>query len=263
MIDHKQWVCGIFDRAASKYGEKSSSFFNYFGKRLVDQVKITPGQKILDVATGKGAVLFPLAEAVGPQGMVLGVDISQAMLKETTKEVAKRDLHNIKLVWMDAEHLSFEDNSFDYVCCGFALFFLPSVPAALSEFKRVLKPGGKLVVSIWGEDSELDSLINEETQKICDTRTLTATPLWSGPELRRVLEQADFNEIQITEETKTFYHTSFEEWWDSLWSHGIRAKLEQLSSEQVATLQTQARLRVKPVDFPESLQVFYGVATKN
>ena len=48
---------------------------------------------------------------------------------------------------MDAEKLEFPDNSFDFVFCGFALFFFPSILKAVSEFKRVLKPGGRLVVS--------------------------------------------------------------------------------------------------------------------
>jgi ubiquinone/menaquinone biosynthesis C-methylase UbiE len=64
MSDHKRWVSEVFDRAASQYGEQSCSFFNYFGKRLIEQVNVVLNQHTLNVATGRGAILFPLAEVV-------------------------------------------------------------------------------------------------------------------------------------------------------------------------------------------------------
>lgn len=266
MSDHKKWVSEIFDRAASEYGKKGCTFFNYFGKRLVEQVAVHPTQQVLDVATGRGAVLFPLAEAVGPLGKVVGIDISRQMVKETSQELTEKNIHWAELQWMDAEHLNFSDQCFDFVFCGFALFFLPSIPNALSEFKRVLKPGGRLVVSTWGDDSELDKWVSDETKKLCITKGLIATPLWSESELRTALEDASFNAIQITEETKMFSYRTAEEWWDSLWSHGTRARLEQLSSDQLATLREKALEKANGLDngngIEEELHVFYGIASK-
>ena len=88
---HKQWVGKVFDCAASQYGEGSCSFFNYFGKQLVEHVPVAAKWQALDIATGKGAVLFPLAERVGHSGKVVGVDISKQMLAETSIAVQKRD----------------------------------------------------------------------------------------------------------------------------------------------------------------------------
>lgn len=266
MKNHKRWVSEIFDRTAPEYGKKSSSFFNYFGKRLVEHANILPGQQVLDVATGKGAVLFPLAEAIGPLGKVVGIDISQQMIKETSKEVLERNIHWIELQCMDAERLDFPDNYFDFVFCGFALFFLPSIPTALSEFKRVLKSGGMLVVSTWGDDSKLDTLINDEIKKCSNTNSLIATPLWSEKELLRALQESGLHNIQIFEESKLFLHRTAEEWWESLWSHATRAKLEQLSSDQIANLHKQVLENVNDLDkgkgIAEHLEVFYGIAQK-
>lgn len=266
MKNRKKWISEVFDRAAPHYGEKSSSFFSYFGKRLVEQVEVKPHDKILDVATGKGAVLFPLAEIIQSEGTIIGIDISKQMIQETTIAMKKKNINSIQLMHMDAEKLEFPDNSFDFVFCGFALFFFPSILKALSEFKRVLKPGGRLVVSTWGKDSNLDNCINHETNQIAHLPSLAATPIWDPHTLKKLFEESNFHNIQIQEENKIFIHQTVEEWWDSLWNHGIRAKLEQLSPQQLNIVQknviTKAESYIEKHTLPEELQVFYGIATK-
>lgn len=263
---HKQWVGQVFDCAASQYGEGSCSFFNYFGKQLVKHVPVEANWQALDIATGKGAVLFPLAEKVGPLGKVVGIDISKQMLTETSIAIQKRDIDWINLFHMDAERLDFPDNSFDAVFCGFALFFFPSMSKALSEFKRVLKPKGFLAVSTWGNDSGLDALVNKEIDNLSHTTSLAINPLWNMQALQNALEMAEFKNIKILEETIEFLHDTPEEWWKSLWAHGTRAKFEQLASQQLSDLQENVMNKVKAFEqekgLSEELQVFYGVARK-
>jgi ubiquinone/menaquinone biosynthesis C-methylase UbiE len=264
--DHKQWVSQVFDRAAPEYGKKSSSFFCYFGRRLVEQAEVKPHHRVLDVATGKGAVLFPLTEIIDSEGKLVGIDISQQMLDETSKELRKKEISSVELIHMDAENLAFPDHDFDFVFCGFALFFFPSVQKALAEFKRVLKPGGRLLLSIWGDDSTLDACIHTEINKLIHTTSLAATPIWDGSELQRVLEQAGFLHVQICKEEKIFTHETPEEWFQSLWHHGTRSKLEQLSPLQLAELRknvlSKAAEYTKSHGLEETLQVFYGIAQK-
>ena len=85
----KQIVSGIFDRAATTYGQVGPRFFSHFGRRLVELAQIPGGAKVLDVATGRGALLFPAAESVGPHGHVTGIDISESMVQETAKELGE------------------------------------------------------------------------------------------------------------------------------------------------------------------------------
>lgn len=262
--NHKQWVSQVFDRAAPEYGKKSSSFFGYFGRRLVEQAQVMPYHRVLDVATGKGAVLFPLTEIIDSKGKLVGIDISQQMLDETSKELCRKEISFVELIHMDAENLAFPDHDFDFVFCGFALFFFPSVQKALSEFKRVLKPGGRLVLSIWGDDSTLDACIHTEISKLIHATSLAATPIWDGSELQRVLEQAGFLHVQIYKEEKNFTHETPEQWFQSLWHHGTRSKLEQLSALQLAELRknvlSKAAEYTKSHGLEETLQVFYGIA---
>ncbi|MDR3624309.1 MAG: class I SAM-dependent methyltransferase [Chlamydiales bacterium] len=130
MTEYKAWIKNVFDRASSGYGEKGCSFFDYFGERLVELVKPSVNNNILDVATGKGAVLFPAAKIVGPKGRAVGIDLSSKMIREATKNVI---FPWIELYQMDAEHLLFPNQSFDIVFCAFALFFFPNIAQALSD----------------------------------------------------------------------------------------------------------------------------------
>lgn len=146
-VERKQAVAGIFHRASSTYGQIGPGFFAHFGHRLVVNAGLPLNARVLDVACGRGAVLFPAAEAVGPDGSVIGIDLAEGMVKETTHWAVKRGLSNVAIRQMDAEHLDFPDSSFDSVLCGFALFFFPQLERALAEFRRVLKPGGHIAVS--------------------------------------------------------------------------------------------------------------------
>ena len=82
----------------------------------------------------KGAVLIPASEAVGMHGTVTGIDISKGMIKRLEKDLEQRGTSNAKINLMDAEDLRFQNATFDYVFCGFALFFFPNLRSALKEF---------------------------------------------------------------------------------------------------------------------------------
>jgi len=243
MQDHKEWVKNVFDRASPSYGEKGCCFFESFGERLVHFAQLKRGDKILDVATGKGAVLFPAAKIVGPEGRAVGIDLSDKMIEEAQK---KAPFSWIEFQQMDAEHLAFSDHSFDGVFCAFALFFFPHLAQALSEFKRVLKPGGRLAVSTFARRSSLDRWVVEKVGELGVTSGLNTIILDSDQALRQPLTDGGFTQIEIHEEFDVFWHDNAEEWWDSLWTHGLRSRLEQLSPKDLEGLKKEALGRTGP-----------------
>src|SRR5688500_2176491 len=83
------------------------------GRRLVEGVGVSAGDAVLDVATGRGAVLFPAAERVGPGGSVVGIDLAVGMVERTRAEIERRGVANASVRQMDAERLDFADGSFD------------------------------------------------------------------------------------------------------------------------------------------------------
>src|SRR5580700_5807231 len=137
----------VFNKVAAEY-DAGPGCFAHFGRRLVAFADIEPGQRLLDVASGRGAVLFPSVERVGPTGDVVGIDFADEMVRAANEEGARRGL-TARVRVMDAEHLEFPNATFDRVLCGFGIMFFPNQHRALAEFRRVLKPSGRLAVSTW------------------------------------------------------------------------------------------------------------------
>jgi ubiquinone/menaquinone biosynthesis C-methylase UbiE len=113
-----------------------------------------PGNQVLDIACGTGLVSFEAARAVGPDGHVLGVDISGRMLDSAERRAREAKLSNCSFARMDAETLCLPDTSFDVVLCALGLMYMPDPQQALREMRRVLRPGGRISLVVWGEQSK-------------------------------------------------------------------------------------------------------------
>ncbi|MCW5662828.1 MAG: class I SAM-dependent methyltransferase [Piscinibacter sp.] len=101
---------------------------------------------VLDVATGTGDAAIAIADRVGDLGRVVAIDISAPMLEEAAAKATGR---RIEFAQADAQQLSYAHGSFDSVVCLFGVMFIPDKVAALSGFRRVLHPGGRVVATSW------------------------------------------------------------------------------------------------------------------
>ena len=106
---------------------------------------------VLDVACGTGQISLPAAAAVGAEGSVLGVDLSERMVEAARKLAQRERVRNLEFARMDAATLALPDARFDVVLCSLGLMYLPDPAAGVREMHRVLRPGGRLVLSVWGE----------------------------------------------------------------------------------------------------------------
>jgi len=140
-----------WDLAAADYEPLWQSQLAPAQAKLLACAALLPGERVLDVACGTGLVSFAAARAVGPMGSVVGVDISGQMVE--TAACRARDLAetNTRFARMDAESLALPDAGFDVVLCALGLMYLPDPEQALREMRRVLRPGGRLVLAVWGE----------------------------------------------------------------------------------------------------------------
>lgn len=114
---------------------------------------LAPGDRVLDVACGTGLVSLDAARAVGPRGTVLGVDLSGRMVEAAGVRALERQVAHVRFARMDAESLALPDAGFDAALCALGLMYMPEPEQALREMRRVLRPGGRLALAVWGERS--------------------------------------------------------------------------------------------------------------
>jgi ubiquinone/menaquinone biosynthesis C-methylase UbiE len=241
-------IIGVFSRAAPTYDRIGPRIFSHFGRRLVALAHLTSGAHVLDVATGRGAVLFPAATQVGPGGRVSGIDLSADMVRETAAVVRRAGWQHIDVQHMSAEALHFPPASFDWVLCGFALWFFPQPHRALQEFFRVLKPGGRVGLTTWAEDSPFITWCQHVLRPYVPPQALPgqAPPRFNTPaRLEAALQQAGFVQRHIMSEDGDFTYAQEEEWWASLWSGGIRRQLETMAPPVLEQAKTEACQQVQ------------------
>jgi SAM-dependent methyltransferase len=107
---------------------------------------LAPGDGVLDVGCGTGNFTRDFAKSVGPDGLVVGLDVSQTMLARAVQDTAGTGFDQVAYVRGDASDLPFVNASFDAVCCFAALNLFADPYAALDSFTRVLTPGGRLAI---------------------------------------------------------------------------------------------------------------------
>jgi ubiquinone/menaquinone biosynthesis C-methylase UbiE len=239
----KDMLQDVFTRSASTY--ERIRYFPIFGQWLVETAQIPEGASVLDVACGRGAVLFPAAEQVGAQGQVIGIDLAEGMAKETDQEIQRRGLKQADARQMDAEHLSFPDACFDFVLCGFSLQFFPHLEQALSEFHRVLKPGGKLAVTTWGEDDPRWDWYVDLRHAYGAVLRLGSQSLEKPEEVQGWLASAGFADIEHRFKGLDMLYRDEEEWWNVEWSISGRAGLEKLGPELLETFKRETFEKVQ------------------
>jgi len=144
-------VRDVFDSVASRYdimNDLMSAGLHRLWKRYtIDQANVRPGQTVLDLAGGTGDLAREFAKKVGVGGHVVLADINARMLVEgRTRLIDAGVAGNLSIAQVDAEDLPFADASFDCITIAFGLRNVTGKEAALSSMRRVLKPGGKLLI---------------------------------------------------------------------------------------------------------------------
>lgn len=162
-----------WDLAAAQYEPLWQAQLADAQAKLMACAALAPGETVLDVACGTGLITFEAAAAVGSAGEALGVDLSGQMVEVARQQALRRQLNNVRFARMDAELLDPPDASFDVALCALGLMYVPDPAQAVREMRRVLRPGGRMVIAVWGERArcgwaDLFSIVDAEvSSEVC------------------------------------------------------------------------------------------------
>lgn len=209
-----------FQRRIQRYGwDKAGPYYDELWRRqlapaqrrMLELAALRPGERVVDVACGTGLVTFPAAEAVAPDGRIVGLDISQKMIDLAGEKRSMTDAADrVTFGRAEAESLGQPDGSFDVALCGLGLMYVAEPVVAAREMLRVLRPGGRVAVAVWGRRERCGWA---EIFEIVDARVRSAVcPLFfqqgTGDALARTLERAGFASVESERLTSELHYPS-------------------------------------------------------
>lgn len=142
----------LWDGAAAgweKWDDWFSDSMSQLNLTLIKRAKITAGMTTLDIGSGTGYPSLKVAEIVGGNGFVHGIDLSKEMLAVAKRKAEKSGAKNVSYKVCNAENIEFEDNHFSAVTSRFCLMFVPRIEHCLKEIMRVTKPGSVISAAVW------------------------------------------------------------------------------------------------------------------
>lgn len=174
-----------------------------FGVWGMERAEVAGGESVLDVGCGTGQTALQLAERVGPEGVVLGVDVSRVMLALARERALAAQRANVHFVNADAQIHRFDASRFDLVYSRFGVMFFADPGAAFANLRRALKPGGRLALVCW-QGLERNPWMREPLASLAGVIELPAAPAPGAPgpfafadveRVRAILEAAGFARV--------------------------------------------------------------------
>jgi ubiquinone/menaquinone biosynthesis C-methylase UbiE len=193
ILQSKDETRAFYDKISGVYDLLAEQSEGPVRKAGLDKVRLAPGERVLEIGYGTGHCLVQMAEAVGADGKVFGIDLSEGMRARARERLEKEHLiDRVELSCGDATHLPYDDGSMDAVFMSFTLelFDTPEIPNVLEQCKRVLRLGGRIgVVAITKEGKEGFAVEAYEWTHRYFPNLLDCRPIF----VRRALENAGFS----------------------------------------------------------------------
>jgi len=213
---------------------------------IVKSARIRHNDKVLDVACGTGAVSKEVSQFLGPNGFLVGIDLSRTALNIARESIA---FQNSTFLEMDAENFGF-NFKFDKVACQYGLMFFPDSQKVLKSINKILNHKGMLVVAVHGiaEDvpyfSTIMKPILEHIPDIRPAGTPTVHRFGNSKDLESELTKAGFTDISVVRHEFLYEPGTFEEYWEDYMSstaNSIRAEMESHGKEIMEKIRQDAK----------------------
>lgn len=229
------------------------NIFGPWAQAVIGVAGFEPGQRVLDIACGPGVATRIAAKSIGPTGEIIGIDLDDAMLAVAHKLPATDDAAPMTWRQADAASLPFPAGDFDAVMCFEGIQFFPDRPRALAEFRRVLRPGGRLIGTIWGalEENAGYHAIGEALSLLVSPEAGRLPPfaLHDRAAIKALLEGAGFSKIKVEPKRMSCPIPSAREFvdWVAAGAPTTRHRIAQLADKDRAAFYEFVAERLEPL----------------
>jgi ubiquinone/menaquinone biosynthesis C-methylase UbiE len=241
-------TAGTYSAASDFYDHPANSFWERYGCRTVERLRLPAGARVLDVCCGSGASAIPAAEAVGPGGFVIGVDLAENLLNLARTKAKQLGLNNLDFQTGDMLDLQLPEQSFDAVVCVFGIFFVPDMQLAVNKLLRLVRPGGQLAITTWGP-----RFFEPANTAFWNSIRAVRPELYKGfnpwdrisePEaVRALFDGAAVANLEVVAESGSHELNSPNDWWTAVLGSGYRGTVEQLNEDD------RERVRQENIEF--------------
>jgi ubiquinone/menaquinone biosynthesis C-methylase UbiE len=237
--------------------------------RMLAALDARPGQTVLELAAGAGDTGFLAAREVGPSGRVISSDFAPAMVEAARRRAASIGLENVECFVLDAESLALDTDSVDGIICRWGYMLMGDPAAALHESRRVLRPDGKLVFSVWAEPTRNPwasvvgrLLVEGGHMPPPESETPGIFALAGHERITRLLTSAGFDHHQTEDVAAPISFRDFGDYWDWVLhaAGGLSITISELSDREREALRTAVKSGVTRFIEPDGGVFFSGVA---
>jgi ubiquinone/menaquinone biosynthesis C-methylase UbiE len=248
--------------------DENADFVDRRGRALtaamLDSAALEPGERVLELACGPGGIGIEAAELVGPDGEAVLTDVASEMTAIANKRAEARGLRNVTTRDLDLEEIDEPDESYDAVLCREGIMLVPEPARAAAEIRRVLRPGGRGVVSVWGPregNPWLGALLDAVGAQFGGAFPPPGMPgplsLGEDRKLLAALEEGGFEDVEIAELDVPWRGESFDEWWTrtTALAGPVAKLLEAQPPEAVEAIRAHAREALSEYETAEGLEI--------
>jgi SAM-dependent methyltransferase len=157
------WQTAVWNKISGTYLREIDRRFGPVVEGVIARAVLAPGEEVLDLGSGTGAVAERAAAVVGPSGRVTGVDISPEMLALARQRAGVLGLGNVSMLEGRAESIPADRAAFDVVLACLSMMYVIDRDTAAGEIARVLRPGGRFVAAVWGSPEQCDIVLFQQT----------------------------------------------------------------------------------------------------